>query len=101
MRILAFQIEYSRFILGAARMRRTLYLVVFALLVATLAFGGYYYRHRAARPSPPAAAAPCDTPAVPPPPKTPPPKVPDFSVEPGCGTPGSAAKPAGGPAQKK
>jgi hypothetical protein len=101
MGILAFQIEYSRFILDGARMRRTLYLVVFALLVATLAFGGYYYRRHAARPSPPAAAAPCDTPAAPPPPKTPPPNVPDFSVEPGCGPSGTAPKPAPGAAQKK
>lgn len=82
-------------------MRRTLYLVIFALLIATLAVGRYYHRHRALRPGPPHATAACDTPAPPPPPKTPPPKLPGFSVEAGCGTPAAAKTAASGTASKK
>lgn len=85
-------------------MRRTFYLVIFVVLIATFAFGGYYYRQRAAgraRPAPPAATPACDTPAPPPQPKTPPPKLPDFSVESGCDATGNATKPAAGAARKK
>jgi hypothetical protein len=79
----AFRIEYSRFILVDARMRRMVYLVVFAALIAALALGGLYYRHRAVKPQNAPATANCDTPAPPPPPKEQP-KLPDF-VEAGCG----------------
>jgi hypothetical protein len=76
-----------------SRMRRVLYLVVFAALVACLVAGGLYYRHRAGtgvtgKPG----AANCDTPAPPPPPKEQP-KLPDFA-QPGCG-----AEPAKTPAK--
>jgi hypothetical protein len=73
-------------------MRRIIYLVVFAVLVAAVAAGAWRYRHRAAQPLRPKTAAGCDTPA-PPPKETP--KLPDF-VEPGCGP--AAAKPV--PAKK-
>ena len=72
-------------------MRRTLYLVIFVVIVATLAVRGYYYSHRTGKAAATPAAAGCDTPAAPPRPKTPPPKVPDFGVEAGCG-PGGAEK---------
>jgi hypothetical protein len=85
-----FEIEYSRFILVAARMRRIVYLVVFAVLVAAIAAGAWRHRHTTAQPSPAKTAAGCDTPAPPPPPKELP-KLPDF-VEAGCGP--AAAKPA-------
>src|SRR5437879_3084796 len=78
----AFRIEYSRFILDATRMRRTLYLVLIACVVAVLA-AGYYYRHRAAARAASTPAAGCDSPAPPPPPKASEPKLPDF-VEAGC-----------------
>jgi len=71
-------------------MRRTLYLVIFALLIAALALGGYYYRHGAKAAASPTAPG-CDTPAPPAPPKTAPPKLPDFAVESGCG-PGPTTK---------
>ena len=73
-------------------MRRTLYLVIFAVFVATITIGGYYYSHRNAKPAATPAAVGCDTPAPPPPPKTPPPKVPDFGVEAGCGPSGATKK---------
>jgi hypothetical protein len=73
-------------------MRRTLYLVLFAALVAVLAAGVYHFRHRAA-PATSTAAAGCDTPAPPPPPKPSEPKVPDF-LEAGCGAAPTGAKPA-------
>jgi hypothetical protein len=91
MSIRPFEIEYSRFILVVGRMRRTLYLVIFALLVAALALGGYYYRHVGAKAAASPTAPGCDTPAPPPPPKTAPPKLPDFAVESGCG-PGPTTK---------
>jgi hypothetical protein len=86
-----FRIEYSRFILVDTRMRRTLYLVVFAVLVAALALGGLYYRHRVVKAQAAPAAANCDSPAPPPPPREQP-KLPDF-VEAGCGS-DAAKKPA-------
>jgi hypothetical protein len=90
-----FRIEYSRFILVAVRMRRALYLVIFAVLVAATAAGVFYYRHRASAPPASKTAAGCDTPAPPPPPKPADPKLPDF-LEAGCGpaAPGAANTPA-------
>jgi hypothetical protein len=74
-------------------MRRIIYLVVFAVLVAAVAAGAWHYRHAAAQPLRPKTASGCDTPAPPPPKATP--KLPDF-VEPACGP--AAAKPV--PAKK-
>jgi hypothetical protein len=81
-------------------MRRTLYLVLFAAVVAVLAAAGYYLRHRAATPAAATAGAGCDTPAPPPPSKPSDPKLPDF-LEAGCGPGGSASKPAPAVAPKK
>ena len=78
-------------------MRRTLYLVIFAVLVAAMAAGAFYYRHRTAAPRRrrrrprPAAIRP----RLRLPPKPADPKLPDF-LEAGCGpvAPGAAVKPA-------
>ncbi len=75
-------------------MRRALYLVIFAVLVAALASGAlYHHRHRMAAPVPSKTAAGCDTPAPPPPPPKETPKLPDF-LEAGCGPGAPAAKKA-------
>jgi hypothetical protein len=85
-----FEIEYSRFILVAVRMRRTLYLVIFAVLVAAMAAGAFYYRHRTAAPRRQTAAG-CAARACWPKPADP--KLPDFGGR-GPAAPGAATKPA-------
>lgn len=67
---------------------RKAYLVIFILLLVALAATAAYVRPRAIE------AANCETPAPPPKPPTPPPNLPDFAVEPACGTGAQPATPA-------
>ena len=81
-------------------MRRIIYLIVFAVLVAAIAAGAWRHRRPTAQPPLPKTAAGCDTPAPPPPPPKETPNLPDF-LEAGCGPAApSAAKKAPAPVKK-